>query len=81
MARIKLNILNMKDFLETINACTGRIFMHDPDDGKVDIRKEGQVQNRLWNRYFQNRKSLKLVLEISDPGDYMKIVSWYAGDC
>ena len=60
---------------------TGRIFMLDPETGRADIGMEGQVQDRLWDRYHQNRRSLKLIWEISDFGDNMRIVSWHAGDC
>lgn len=71
----------MKKFLETVNACTGEIFMLCPEAGKVNILRAEQIQSRLWQQYFQNRKCLKLVLEISNPKDYMRIVSYYAGDC
>ena len=55
--------------------------MLDPETGRADIGMEGQVQERLWDRYHQNRRSLKLIWEISDFGDNMRIVSWHAGDC
>lgn len=80
MVKVKLNILNMKNFLKMINACTGKIFLLRPGDEKVNIQEEN-VQNNLWKQYFQNKNCLRIVLEISDPKDYMNIVSYYAGDC
>ena len=50
---VKLNILNMENFLDTVNACIGKVYMLCPS----------------------------LILEISNPTDYMNIISYYAGDC
>ena len=69
---IKLNILNMKNFLDTVNACTGKVYMLCPN---------GKIQDNLWRQYFQNKNCLGLILEIPNPTDYMNIVSYYAGDC
>ena len=78
---VKLNILNMKNFLDTVNACTGKVNMLCPDGKKQNINGEESVQSRLQRQYFQNKNSLQLVLEIPNPTDYMRIVSYYAGDC
>ena len=69
---IKLNILNMENFLDTVNACT---------DKKQNINGEEKIQDSLWRQYFQNKNCLCLILEIPNPTDYMNIVSYYAGDC
>ncbi len=78
---LKLNILDMKNFLDTVNACTGKINMLCPDGKKLDINGEEKIQESLWQQYFQNKNCLRLVLEIPTPTDYMNIVSYYAGDC
>lgn len=78
---VKLNILNMKNFLDTVNACSGKVNMLCPDGKKQNINGEESVQSRLQRQYFQNKNSLQLVLEIPNPTDYMRIVSYYAGDC
>ena len=78
---IKLNILNMKNFLNTVNACTGKVNMLCPDGSKQNISGEEKIQSGLWWQYFQNKNCLRLVLEIPNPSDHMKIVSYYAGDC
>ncbi len=78
---VKLNILDMSNFLATINNCTGKVRMLCPDGRKININKDKVMQNSLWEEYHQNRDCLKLALEISDPRDYMSIVSYYAGDC
>ena len=70
---IKLNILNMKNFLGTVNSCSGKVNMLCPDGKKI--------QDSLWRQYFQNKNCLCLILEIPNPTDYMNIVSYYAGDC
>lgn len=78
---IKLNILDLKNFLNVVNSCTGKVNMLCPDGKKMNINREEKVQNGLWRQYRQNKNSLRLVLEIPIPKDYMSIVSYYAGDC
>ncbi len=78
---LKLNILNMKYFLDTVNACTGKVNMLCPDGTKLNINGEEKIQGGLWRQYFQNKNCLRLVLEIPNQTDYMNIVSYYAGDC
>lgn len=78
---IRLNILNLNNFLDTVNACTGNVNMLCPDGKKVNINREEKVQNSLWQQYRQNKNYLRLVLEIPSPKDYLNIVSYYAGDC
>ncbi len=78
---IRLNILNMERFLETVNACTGKVHLLFPDGRKVNIAREEREQNSLRRQYRHNKNSLRLTLEIPDPRDYMSIVSYYAGDC
>ncbi len=78
---VKLNILNMKKFLDTVNACTGKVNMLCPDGNKQNINGEERVQDSLWLQYLQNKNYLRLVLEIPNPMDYMSIVSYYVVDC
>lgn len=78
---LKLNILDMKNFLDTVNACAGKVNMLCPDGKKRNINGEAKVQDNLWRQYRQNKNCLQLVLEILNPTDYMSIVSYYAGDC
>ena len=37
---IKLNILNMENFLDTVNACTGKVYMLCPNGKKQNINGE-----------------------------------------
>ncbi len=78
---VKLNILNMKNFLDTVNSCSGKVNMLCPDGKKQNINGEEKIQGSLWRRYSQNKNCLRLVLEVPNPTDYMNIVSYYAGDC
>ena len=78
---VKLNILNMKKFLGTVKACTGKVYMLCPNGKKQNINGEEKVQDSLWQQYLQNKNCLWLRLEIPNPTDYMNIVSDYAGDC
>ena len=78
---VKLNILNMKNFLDTVNSCSGKVNMLCSDGKKQNINGEEKIQGSLWRQYSQNKNCLRLVLEVPNPTDYMNIVSYYAGDC
>lgn len=78
---MKLRILDMKNFLKTVNNCTGPVHIVDSDGRKVDINKEYGIQVKLQAEYQRNRKLLSLCLEVPTPEDYFRIVNYYAGDC
>lgn len=78
---LKLKILNMKNFLDTVNSCRGEVCMRDSGGRKVNIREQYGIQSRLMEQYYENKNCLPIVLEVPDPGDYMSVVSYYAGDC
>ena len=39
------------------------------------------LQERLLKNYKDNRRSLKMWIDVAEPADYLKIVCYYAGDC
>lgn len=80
-AMLKMNILNISNFLEVVNSCVGKVCMVDSEGKRTDINKNYFAQSRLRDQYRNNKNCLRLTLEISNPGDYMGIVSYYAGDC
>lgn len=78
---LKLNILNLKKFLATVNSCENEVYIISSDGTKVNINKQYTAQDNLWEEYNKNKNYLHLTLEVSNPKDYMSIVSYYAGDC
>ena len=78
---IKLNVLNMGNFLKTVNDCIGEVNMLCPDGKKVNISRQYILQNRLQEEYRKNKNNLWLTLDIPNAKDYLSIVSYYAGDC
>lgn len=44
---VKLNILNMKNFLEAVNACTGKVNMLCPNGKKLNINGEEKIQDNF----------------------------------
>lgn len=78
---VKLNILNLKNFLDTVGTCTDKVYMLYADGTKININKGKKMHEILWHQYYQNKNCLRLVLEIPNPKDYMSIISYYAGDC
>lgn len=77
---IKLHIINMKNFLNAVNSCLGKVYLLSPDGEKVNICREETAQNNLWNQYRQNKNYLRLALEIPEPKDYMNVVLSYIGN-
>ena len=71
----------MKRFLETVNECRDEIIVVDSNGGHQNITKQYEVQKKLVDAYYKNKKSLKLKLLIKSSKDYMSIIAYYAGDC
>ena len=63
----------MENFLDTVNACTDKVYMLCPNGKKQNINGEEKIQDSLWRQYFQNKNCLCLILEIPNPTDYMNI--------
>lgn len=78
---LKLNILNVDRFLKEVNACKGAVKMRCSDGRAVDINRDLPLQEELRVRYRRNKNFLPLVLDVPGRADYMRIVSYYAGDC
>lgn len=78
---IKVNILNLKRFLETVNQCHGRIMVLSSDGQKMNITREYAIQKEMEKRYLENGRCLPLSLIIEESKDYMAVISYYAGDC
>ncbi len=64
---VKLNILNMENFLDTVNACIGKVYMLCPNGKKQNINGEEKIQGqfvaailpkqKLSAAYFRNSES------------------------
>ncbi|MGN6710356.1 ribonuclease HII [Anaerocolumna jejuensis] len=78
---IRLNILNMEDFLRAVNECAGAVNLLQPDGRKENINKQFGIQSELLQRYRENKNFLGLTLDIPVPKDYMNIVFYSIGDC
>mgnify|MGYP003277668604 CR=1 FL=1 len=78
---IILNIMNMKEFLKTVNECTGAVNMVSQEGVKTDINKKYGIQKLLLAEHEKNKKCTTLCLDIPVPRDYINVVNYYAGDC
>ena len=78
---IKVNILNLNGFLETVNQCSGSVMILCPNGNNMDITRQYLVQKELEKQYEKNGKCLPLTLSFEKPNDFMADVSYYAGDC
>lgn len=78
---IRLNILNMNNFLQAVNTCGGCVNLISPDGSRENINKQYAVQDEILKEYRENKNSMHLTLDIPNSTDYMNIVSYYVGDC
>lgn len=78
---IKLNILNMKNFLQTVNRCGGTVYLLHPDGRKENINKQYNTQSELLQKHQESKNYLPLTLETESSKDYMSIICYYIGDC
>ena len=74
---IKLRILNLDSFFEIVNDCDGRVNIIDENGTSTNIAHQIFVQRNLYKQYYKNKKCLDLWLDIPNPKDYFKIVSYY----
>lgn len=81
MNMIIMNIINMKSFLETVNACTGSVYMVSQDGKKTDINKKYGIQKILLSEHEKNKRYTTICLDIPVPRDYIDVVNYYSGDC
>lgn len=78
---IKLNIMNMTEFLRVVNGCSGVVELLHPDGTVENINKQYNLQQKLQRRYRENNRYLTLALNIPSSKDYMSIVFFTVGDC
>lgn len=78
---VKLNILNLKNFWEALDQCQGVVCMLGEDGRRTILDQKPDIRSELSHRYVEGGDCLPLTLEFSLPRDYMRMVSYYAGDC
>ena len=64
---MKLNILNIQDFLDTINACRDEVYMICSNGQKVNIRGQYPIQDELHRQYYDHKNQLQIILEAQNP--------------
>lgn len=77
---VKLNILNMENFLETVNKCRGAVYLLYPDGHRENISHRQEIQEKLQMRFRENKNFLRISLDIPGSADYMRIITYYAGN-
>lgn len=78
---IKVNIFNMKEFLQIVNKCVGEVRLVDSEGRKKNINMQYDIQSDLQHKHNENKQCLRLILDIPNAKDYMKIVFFIIGDC
>ena len=66
---LKLNILNMINFLKTVNECSGPVVLVSQDGRREDMNKQESLQERLLKNYKDNRRSLKMWIDVAEPAE------------
>lgn len=80
IAMVKLNILNMENFLQMVNACSGAVNLLHSDGRKENMNHQYGLQRELRKRFEENGDFLRLSLDIPGARDYMSIISYYVGN-
>lgn len=78
---MKLKILSLDGFLETIGRCRGPVYQVGPDGSRTDLCRFASLQDALRARYRRDRGELSITLVVPDGHDFFRIVAYYAGDC
>lgn len=78
---VKINIIDMKGFLQTVNECRGAVNLLHPDGRRENISKQYGIQNELLQAHRKNKDYLWLSLDIPAYKDYLRIVYFTIGDC
>lgn len=78
---MKLKILNLDGFLETIGRCRGPVYQVGPDGSRTDLCRSASLQDALRARYCRDRGELSITLVVPDGHDFFRIVAYYTGDC
>ncbi len=78
---VKINIINMKSFLQTVNECSGTVNLLHPDGSRENINKQYGLQRELLQEHRENKNWLRLSLEVPALKDYLRIVYFTIGDC
>ena len=76
---VKLNILNMENFLDTVNACIGKVYMLCPNGKKQNINGEERYRTVCCGNTSKTKTVCGLFLKFRNPTDYMNIISYYGG--
>ena len=72
---LKLNILNLDNFLETVNDCTGPVYRLCTDGKKENFCRAFRIQDELRKEYDAHRAQLPIHLEGPVLSEYRIICS------
>lgn len=77
----KFNILDMKSFLQAVNACKGKVYLAEKNGRMQRIDHAPEAQQELTAHFEKAGKYLPVTLRAADPGDSIRLACYYAGDC
>lgn len=78
---LKLNVLNVKRFWDTVNGCKDTIRLICEDGQKLELNKAYGLQKELSGKNTNPKDRMKVMLEIPDPTDFRRILAFCYGDC
>lgn len=77
--KLRLYVLNLKSFLQTLQRCTAPVELTLPD-GSVHAYSDAPAMQELLTRTFAaHKKFLPLTVAVHAPQDYFSMVSYSAG--
>lgn len=74
---IKFRIFNLEGFLKTVDGCAGAVYTVGPKGRECNINKNAAAKKELMERFLKGGRYLLLSLDIPEPRDYFKIITYY----
>lgn len=78
---VKLNIININEFLKIVNQCEEPVLMYLEHGKKESICRNFAIQQDLLRKHKKNKNILPITLDIPNTKDYMRIIFFYLDDC
>lgn len=79
--QVEVRILNLPEFLRTMDLCGGPVTVRFPDGSTAVTTKPCEFRTALFTQHKANHGCLRLSLEFSLAQDYVRMVQGRAEEC
>lgn len=78
---LKLNVLNVNRFWDTVNGCEDTVRLICEDGQKLELNKAYGLQEELSSKNTDPEDGMQVMLEVPGASDFRRILSFCYGDC